>query len=253
MKKLLLLLLLPAMLLVSCSKKSDDAEPDITLDQTTVSLNYDKEYQFAVKKGASNIDLSSMKWTSSDETIGTVSATGLFKAKRIGTATVQAVGNGTTLNAQVTINPYSTLCREPFVDFGSSLAAIKAKETRVLATQSTTLLNYTGENSKLRNVLYSFDNTGMTSAALLFANTTQVTEETVKFFSERYQYEGMDSDVYFFTKNNVLIGLTYDDVLGLSAIYVKNTAGLSATSNLKTLSNVLKREKESSGISKLIR
>lgn len=93
----------------------------------------------------------------------------------------------------------------------------------------------------------------MTSAALLFANTTQVTEETVKFFSERYQYEGTDSDVYFFTKNNILIGLTYDDVLGLSAIYVKNTAGLSATSNLKTLSNVLKREKESSGISKLIK
>jgi len=82
MKKQLLTLLALAMILTSCSKK--DPEPVYSLDQTALELNYDKEHQFVIKLGSKDIEESEFKWSSSDETVGFVSTSGLLTLIELG-------------------------------------------------------------------------------------------------------------------------------------------------------------------------
>ncbi|GAA4093062.1 Ig-like domain-containing protein [Mucilaginibacter panaciglaebae] len=252
MKKTILkitLAFLSVILLTSCSKK-DNKDPSVqtsvTLDSKSVSLHYDESHQFSLL-GSGNITTSSYNWISSDVAVGIIDATGKFTAKKIGTATIKAVKGNDSFEAQVTVLPYSTICKEPFWNFNDDIAATKAKESRTLVGQSSTVLMYSGENGKIRNIEYMYgDNSKMSSAAILFDGSTAVIEEAAKFFKERYAYVGEESDVYFYSDNkNVAIGITIDKTLGFIAIYIPYTSNGNTNSlNLKTISGILKTAKK---------
>jgi hypothetical protein len=246
MKKSILLLLLPALLFAAC-KKDDKPAPSISSE--TVELNFDKEHQFSIKEGSNDYSASGLTWTSSDLSVGTITASGLFKAKKIGKTTIKAEGNGISLTSEVTVKPYSTLCKEPAYTFGISINAVKALETRSLLSQTVTGLNYAGENAKVRNILYAFENGLLVSSALLIADNQASVEEAVKFLAERYTYQGESEEVFYFSNGSVIIGLSFHETLGYNAIYIKNTVG--AVSSLQEVKRAYKNRMESLNLNDL--
>ncbi|EOR93384.1 hypothetical protein ADIARSV_3463 [Arcticibacter svalbardensis MN12-7] len=233
--KNLSLLLLPLILLVSCTK--DDLTPTIVIDKKAVELKYDGQYQFKISHGSESIDASSLIWTSSDETVGTVSSLGLFEANRIGTTTIKAKGTGINVSSEITITPYSTLFNEPVLGFGETLPYIKSKEARTLNTEVSDGLLYNGENSKIRNVMYLFEGSVLKSSIVLLANTDAVSAEAVSFLMERYTYLDESNGIHIFTNNKVAAGLSNDDNLGLNIIYIKNTSTFSSIAAIKKAFN----------------
>lgn len=225
MKQLLLTLITFSVVLCACSKKSD--KPAYTIDQAKISLNYDKTHQFEVKQGSNIIAGSSLTWTSSDQAIGTVSAHGFFTANKIGTTTITATNASGSASAEVIINPYSTLCKEPVLEFGATFANIKSKESRGLLEEVSAGLVYAGENTKIRAIMYLFDdNRKMTSAAILLANNPPaVIAEAGTFFSERYTYQGVEENIVIFTGTNLIVAMSYDNTLGYVALYLNNASG----------------------------
>ncbi|WP_083256979.1 Ig-like domain-containing protein [Arcticibacter eurypsychrophilus] len=230
MKNLYLLLLL-MILFVSCNK--DDLKPTTVIDKTIVELKYDGQHQFIITQGSESIDASSLIWTSSDETVGTVSSLGLFVANRIGTTTIKAKGTGINVTSEIFITPYNTIYKEPVLDFGETLAYIKSKESRTLNNEASDGLLYSGENSKVRNVMYLFEGSLLKSSIVLLANTDAVSTESVSFLMERYTYLDESDGIYIFTNNKVAAGLSYNDNLGLNIIYIKNTSTFTSIVALK--------------------
>lgn len=234
-------------LLTACSKKGGDnpTPASITLDATDVSLHYDETHQFSLKQGNNNISASAYTWTSSDVNIGTVDANGAFTAKKIGTTTIRATKGGDAFESQVTVVPYSTICKEPYWDFSDNISSTKGKETRTLASQTSTGLIYTGENDKVRNIMYLYDATSgkMTAAAILFTNTTAVVDESSKFFKERYTYVGVSGSVYYYTDSkSLVIAISVDASLGYNAIYMPYTSSAINSINVKNSLNELKKQ-----------
>lgn len=234
------MLLFIAATAVSCSK--NDSKPSYAIDMTSVNLNYDKEHQYVVKSGNTVIDNKTLTWSSSDETVGTVGTSGLFKANRIGKTTIKAEINGLSLMSEVVVSPYSTMCKEPVLDFGVSMATIKSKETRTLNGESSVALRFAGENAKLRDVRYLFDGTGLNSAMLLITETEAIVEESARFISERYDYLGESDDMYIFGDKKVLIAVNVHADLGFNFLYVKNTSALTGKAAIQAIQKAYKGE-----------
>jgi hypothetical protein len=225
-----------ASILTSCNKK-DEVVPDYKIDAASVSIHYDETHTFAVTQGSAAITASTLSWTSTDQTVGTITTDGVFKAKKIGKTTIKGVSGDKIVKAEVTVTPYSTLGVEPYFLYGATKAATKSKETRTLAVEDETGLMYLGENSKVRNVMYLYENGGLTNAALLMANDDALVKEAAKFFDERYQFAGKTDDAYFFTDGvSVAVGIGVDSDLGFFALYYHVAPGSgTAVFSLKTL------------------
>lgn len=227
--KLFLFLLLPVILLTSCSKQPEvtPALP-ITLDKPTVDLHYDGSYQYNLSQGGSVVDPSTFTWTSSNPDAGSISAAGNFTAKRIGQTVIKGLSkdNKNGVQSVITVVPYSTAWTEPITTFGVNKASIKLAEKRSLSDETGNGLVYYGETDKIRGVLYLFTADKLTSAGVLPENTSAMAVETSTFLKERYDYIGIKDKVYFFTDNKkVSIGLTVDDQIGLTVIYLPYSTG----------------------------
>jgi hypothetical protein len=90
--------------------------------------------------------------------------------------------------------------------------------------------------------MYLFTDNQMTSGSLLLTTTTDVINESAKFYKERYTYLGMENDTYFYgDNNNLVIGILLDAKLGFMAIYIKgNGKTLSLTPKLQQQFNTIK-------------
>lgn len=231
MKKCVLYVLPITFLLFNACSKKESPKPTATIDAATISIHYNETHQYSVTNATG------LTWTSSDTTVGSVNSSGLFTAKKVGSTTIKGTSGVVSVKSIVTVTPYSTMCQEPFFIPGSSMPDIKQKETRVLYGSTNTALLFSGENSKVRNVEYLFDSTGLTSAALLLANRTDVVTEAVTFFKERYVYVGYDGTYSYFTgDNNTVIGLSVNASLGFNAIYIQSET----TSKVNSISGMNK-------------
>lgn len=241
-EKQLLTLLVPVLLIISCSKKDD--KPSTTIDQDKVSLNYDQSHQFKLSEGSTAVDAAKATWTSSDLSVGTINAAGLFKASKIGNTTIKAVINGATISSEVTVIPYSELCVEPVAEFGISMAAVKSREKRAFLEQSATSLLYKGENAKLSNVIYSFQPSGLESSILLLSPTNAVVEESAKFFAERYPFAGESDGIFFFEDLKTTVGVGYLEELGFVAVYFPSSITVMRSAEVKASKEKLKALKQ---------
>jgi len=225
MRKLSLFLFL-AVLSVSCSKDKD-AEPATVLSDADLKLHFDDTHQYTLTKGTETVTATNFKWTSSDTVVGKVDQSGKFTGRRIGQTTIKAVSTDgkVTAESKVTIDPYSTLCTEPVVDFKATQAAVKAKEKRVLQAEDTASIVYKGENAKLRGVAYAFSKNSLVNSFLVLTETQAVFDEAATFLFERYEYLGEEDYIYFFTNNKVVVAYMEEETLGLVAIYAPYPAG----------------------------
>ncbi|RZK48851.1 MAG: hypothetical protein EOO99_08065 [Pedobacter sp.] len=236
MKTKILLTILSFVMFIACSKKEDEKPliKDVySINKTSVSMNYDGEQKFTVLKNGTEVPPNNITFTNSNKSVGTIDASGLFKAKRIGETKVIAEVNGNSLTTDITVVPYSNLCKEPILSFGSNINEIKTKENRELSGQTTSALLYKGENLKLRYIMYGFEANKMNAATLLLENNTIVVEESVKFLSERYTYLGTTGGFYIFEGETITVGVGFDSSLGFYAMYLPKT--VSGANNLKAL------------------
>lgn len=242
-KNLLTLLLLFSTILFSCKKDT----PNYSINQSTLSLNFDDQHQFVIKEDGENTDASAFKWTSSDPSVGTINASGLFQGVKIGKTTIKAEGNGATLVSEITITPYTTLCKEPYLEFGATAATIKSKETRTLLQELPTSLLYRPENDKVLGLAYGLENGRLETPIFLLGENDVRLKEAITFFAERYTFQGESEDemTIFFGDKKVLIAIGFIDDLGFYAAYFPNSLSAKASfkDTLKDLGDIkIKRQ-----------
>jgi hypothetical protein len=225
MKKVFLFLL--PVFIFSCTEK----EQFITLSDTSVTMFYDGTKQLSVSYSSDELKSKTYNYTSSDSTIISVSKTGLVSGVSIGTATVKIASTDGKYSDECTfiISPKSTLYKEPYTVFGSTISTVKSNESRTIYSETTTALIYTDTDSDVRNVMYSFTSSKLTSSLVLLTQTTSIATEVTTFLKERYSYLGVSSSIYIFKdrKSGKGIGLTVDANLGLCVLYMPPTSSSS--------------------------
>ncbi len=83
---------------------------DITLDRSSLTLHVNEEAQLTATVNPTNATNQGIIWSSDDETVATVSETGLVKAKKVGTATITATSSdgGKTATCAITVKKQSS-------------------------------------------------------------------------------------------------------------------------------------------------
>lgn len=212
------------LILAGCSKDKNN-DPVYEINSTTLTTNYDKEFQFSIEGNPENI-----VWSSSDENVGTIDNTGLFKANKIGSTTITAKIGTASVKSEVTVESYGELFKEPYTDYGSNKASIKSKESRSLKAEISTALLYEGENNIVKDLLYLFENDKMQAASINFSYSSSIASQVGQFYGERYTYLGFDDD-YIFMNNNKgsIIGISVNDSGDLNATYLSESSAKAAS------------------------
>lgn len=235
-----LLLAMVAVVTISSCKKDDNA-PVYSLNESEVIIHYDETFKFTMSDGASTVDANRLTYFSSNESVGTISDSGEFEAKKIGESTITVKGPGSNeLTAQVVVEPYYTLYTEPSVEFGTSIQSVKSYESRTIAAETATSLLYDGENGNIEGVMYLFESNKLTGAIVVLPNgDSEFGEQLATFYFERYQFAGESDDMYFFTdeENGVAIGVGVVDSFGLTASYFR----LGSEQAMKAMSGIRMR------------
>lgn len=229
MKKLVLIFAFSS-IVWACKK--DDPTP-VTIGNAQVELKYDQEHQFTLMRGSDTVSPAEFSWKSSDEKVGTIDASGNFKGKRIGETTVTGTAaDGQSVSSQVTISPYSTLTKEPVLEFGTNRDNIEKKETRKLTLRYgdgdgiTKTLTFAGENAKVRSLVYVFKNDQLTSVRFHLETNSEVAKESAVFYSERYSFVKQEGDIYVLSDlEKTTVGLQVHPSLGLIANYTPYVKG----------------------------
>jgi len=215
MKKLILMI---SLFLVLFSCKKDDETPIITLDQNVATLHHGETIQLTVTP------TQACTWSSLDTNVVTVSQTGLVTGVRLGDSKiiVRSTENNISAECVVHLTALSNLYQEPYFTYGQTKEYVKANETRELISETSDGLFYLGENSNIRYVGYLFENNLVTSADVMFMNSTSIIDEVIDFLNERYYLYGFSDGVAFYDYTfGCIIGFGYDSSLGLNALYFK--------------------------------
>lgn len=231
MKKVLFIVAIAA-ILVGCSKEKDSKVESIIATPTSMSMYYDEESEIKMSYLPSDALAPTYAYSSSDEYVATVDENGLVSGNHVGECIINiSTADGISTECTATIKPRSSLYKEPYLTIGGTVSDVKAYEKRTIYTETSTAIAYKGENSNIRYVMYLFEGGKMTSATVLFANTSYCVEEAYNYLSERYDLVGTDGEIILFKGKGMLIGFTLDDSLGLSAIYVSESSLKSQTNH----------------------
>lgn len=218
MKKVFLFLL--PVLVFSCTEK----EQFITLTDTHVTIFYDGSKQLSVNYSTDELKSNVYNYTTSDSTVVKVSQSGLVSGVSIGSAIVKITSKDGkyTDECSFTVSPKSTLYKEPYVVFGSSISTVKSNESRTIYSETATSIIYTDTDIDVRNVMYLFENAKSTSALVTLTQTSAISAEVTTFLKERYQYLGVSNGVYYFKdrKTGIAAALQVNINFGLSVMYL---------------------------------
>lgn len=223
-----LLFLLPA-----CSKK--DVQPKLAITQSKTEITYKEQSQLKASIG-NNEDYI---WTSSNNFVGTISASGQFSAAHIGKTTITAKKNDLQTSVEILVSPTETFYPEPIIEMGANMAIIKAKEKRTLSSEGSDYLIYTDPSPVVRvGILYSFTEGLCTGIVVAFHPTSANATKVLTFYAERYSYLGGNDDLYVFNDHyqKSTIGLYPDhEDFGFSVIYVKHMPTVSINTQMANL------------------
>jgi hypothetical protein len=127
---------------------------------------------------------------SGNENIAEVYSSGLIVAKLAGETSVTVTNSEKGFYAQckVTVVPEYTMYREPYFGFGKQKIDVKSYETRQVAGENDSTILYTGENSYIDSLSYSFENNLYTSSICVIPSDQSTL--LVNYLTERYIYLG---------------------------------------------------------------
>lgn len=185
MKKVFSLMLPLATLFTLTACGGSDDEPDGTkLSQSSYTMYHEDTQEI---KGS---NLSDILWNSENEFVATVKnnvITGQFVGE---TAVKSATKN---LSFTVEVKPRYNTYQEPYLDWGASKSAIKAK-CGTPKSEGTNSLLYETTNSNAPMVIYMFENGKMSSCGVVCKISTAY--ELGDFLVERYVPVEVDVDNY---------------------------------------------------------
>ncbi len=220
--KFSLVCLLCAALAACGSDDGDDVKP-LTVSPASVSMHYDKEQQLTAEGATS--------WKSDNEYVATVDKNGLLKGRHIGTTQIVASNDASTGTCAVTIVPQYNLYDTPVLNWGASLAQVKAAETHTFVKTSNNVTTYVYNNGVINTlVMYLFENGGLASVAALEGESYFALHGL--YLIERYEPLGKSDDMYIFIdaltieQAKLSIGFSYQTISGDSyavAIYMPYT------------------------------
>ena len=220
MKREIIIIAVAAMF-AGCSKESKVEQ--ISATPSSISMYHDEKSEIKMSHSPVDAPAPVYMYSSSDEYVATVDGDGKVTAQHVGECSIEILAAGKSTQCTVAVKPRSTLYTEPYLTFGGTKSAVKSYEKRALASETSDLIMYKGENSNIRYVMYLFEGGKMESACVLFASKTYCVEESNKFLSERYDVRGSDGKFIMFKGKGRLIGLSYDNTLGLNALYIPAT------------------------------
>ncbi len=178
-------------ILASCSDGDDEK---FSINKNKLTLHYEETEQLTASESA--------EWISENDFVAGVSSDGLVEGGHVGKTNIVATSTaGGSAVCEVEITPVYSTYIEPFLEFGASKETVKSKETRDLYKEESTSLIFEGENSLVRLVLYSFDDSGKLKDAGVVLSLACASEAT-KFLIERYLPIGENDGVYVFINGN---------------------------------------------------
>jgi hypothetical protein len=179
-------LLIPVMVhAIICSAAGCKKEEVLSLNTTEITLKPNQTFNLVVSP-----DASGCVFRSGNDNIAEVYSSGLIEANLVGetSITVTNTDKGYYAFCKVTVTPEYTMYREPFLVFGRSKSDIKTYETRQIADENDSTILYTGENSSIDSILYSFENSAYTSSTC--AVPSDQSTLLLNYLVERYVYLG---------------------------------------------------------------
>lgn len=188
MRKVLFLLpVLVFLFLYGCS--SDDENTKLSLNKSTVTLNYKTTEQLEAS--------GKVEWTSENDFVASVNENGVIEGKHVGKTFIVASNGTEEVKCVVEVTPKYNIYREPILDFGITKEELKRKENRELLSETSTAIKYRGNSgSAASEIAYAFKNDKMNGAgALLKSSYSSV---IMDFLVERYQAAFQENGVFYF-------------------------------------------------------
>lgn len=108
---------------------------------------------------------------------------------------------------------------EPVLDFGASVAQIKAKERRDFDREDANTIAYKHSNYAEKSVGYTFKDGKMEAAVVILSISTPV-EDVESFLSGKYEKLGKDNDIFYWANDKLIIGLSVR-TSGYTIIYMQ--------------------------------
>lgn len=195
--------------LSSCNK--DEAEPEPTLDKTSITLYVDETSQLKYS-GKECI------WSSENSLIASVKD-GLVKGEHVGSTIIRA----NNLTCQVTVKPKYTGVYEPYIVWGASQSSVKSYMTGyTLKESSSTKLTYNGKGF-VNAYQYTFENGKLKGSSILLPLSYSTT--FLEFLAERYLIGGHADNIYsFYTLDSSTIILFTLESYGMVVVYTANNS-----------------------------
>ena len=173
---LFLAMLTMATVFTSCSSDNDDDGFSISLSEATI-------------KGVDNFaqitsSSPSVKWSSENPYVATISEDGKIKSAHIGETYIVAQSDGKTKKCKIIVTPQYSIYTEPITDFGKSKEEIiKTLGTPFLDKDD--ILSYTNDNQDII-VNYIFKEGKLDNCIVLLKMTLDIIN-LVDFLKERYE------------------------------------------------------------------
>ncbi len=183
MKKIFSLMLLLATLLTFTACSGD--EPDNTKLSQTSYIMYHGD-----KQSVNGSNCSDIVWNSENEFVATVK-NNVITGQYVGKTTVNSTTKNLTFSVEV--RPKYNTYEEPYLDWGASKSAIKAKYGTPKSEDTNSLL-YQTSNSNAPIMLYVFENGEMSTCGVVCKVSTAY--ELGDFLVERYVPVKVDVDNY---------------------------------------------------------
>jgi hypothetical protein len=173
---LFLAILTMATVFTSCSSDNDDDGFSISLSEATIK-GVDKFAQITSSSP-------SVKWSSENPYVATISEDGKIKSAHIGETYIVAQSDGKTKKCKVIVTPQYSIYTEPITDFGKSKEEIiKTLGTPFLDKDD--ILSYTNDNQDII-VNYIFKEGKLDNCIVLLKMTLDIIN-LVDFLKERYE------------------------------------------------------------------
>lgn len=192
MKKVLFLLpILVFLFLYGCS--SDDDNTKLSLNKSTVTLNYKTTEQLEAT--------GKVEWTSENDFVASVNENGVVEGKHVGKTFIIASNGTEEVKCAVEVTPKYNIYREPILDFGITKEELKGRENRELLSETSTTIKYRGNSgSAASEIAYAFKNGKMNGAGALVKSS--YSSIVMDFLIERYQAAFQEDGVFYFIDGN---------------------------------------------------
>lgn len=191
-------------LMSSCKKDSASDKNTITLSQNSVTLYHNDTYQIDARCK------DNIAYSSHNEYVASVSATGFVTAQYVGETNVSLKSNEDSKTFKVTVAPKSNLYPEPNIEIGESKASVLQKFPQAEFYDGVLFIdNYSNAAPLL--CIFLDDNLCVSFYGTFVKG--KYSSELKTFMSERYYYLGEKDGMYIFinglNENTATMGVSY--------------------------------------------